>query len=302
MNGSPPRRAAAPWRPRQATARTAVVLAIAASASLGLVSGAQEPVLPEVLLSRQLAAAEGLQPGDVVQLAPDADGAGTRPFRVAGIYEPVPDPAQLGSLPRNVRLHLPDLLELTRRPGAPVGTEHVATVNIAVRDPADAERVAEEINRRMPGVAARPAADATGSAATFRVLQRFHLAIALVTIVASTVFLLALTIMLVDERRETVGVLRLIGLPVRRILVQVSLEGLLIAGAGGLFGLGLAVMSEALINAYFQWRYDTALLFVRITPSVAATALVIAVPLGAAATVAASWALMRRNALRLARR
>jgi hypothetical protein len=82
----------------------------------------------------------------------------------------------------------------------------------------------------------------------------------------------------------------------------VLLEGLLVAGAGALFGLALAVLSQRLINAFFQWRYDTALVFVRITPDVAATSAAIAVPLGAAATVLASWALLRRSGLRLARR
>jgi ABC-type antimicrobial peptide transport system permease subunit len=154
----------------------------------------------------------------------------------------------------------------------------------------------------MPGILARPAADANSSAGAFVVLRRFHLAIAAVTIVAATVFLLALTIMLVDERRETVGVLRLIGLPVRRILFQVLLEGLMVAAIGAVFGLLLALLSERLINAFFQWRYDTALIFVRITRDVALTCVSIAVPLGAAATVLASWALLRRNALRLARR
>ena len=130
-------------------------------------------------------------------------------------------------------------------------------------------------------------------------LERFHFAIAAVTIVAATVFLLALTIMLVDERRETIGVLRLIGFPARRILLQVLVEGLVIASAGALFGLALALASEGLINRFFQWRYDTALLFVRVSPGVAATCLAIGVPLGALATVAASWALLRRGALRL---
>ena len=138
---------------------------------------------------------------------------------------------------------------------------------------------------------------------TFIVLERFHFAIAAVTIVAATVFLLALTIMLVDERRETVGVLRLIGLPVRRILV---------AGAARrrCWSPRRARCSaccwpsrpKALINRFFQWRYDTALVFVGITPRVGADCVWIAVPLGAAATVVASWALLRRNGLRLARR
>jgi putative ABC transport system permease protein len=134
------------------------------------------------------------------------------------------------------------------------------------------------------------------------VLRRFHLAIAIVTIVASTVFLLALTIMLVDERRATVGVLRLIGLPIRRILVQLFIEGILIATVGSLFGLVLSLVSEGVINRFFQWRYDTALIFVRVTPEVAAICVAIAVPLGVSATVVASWALLRRNGLRLARR
>jgi ABC-type antimicrobial peptide transport system permease subunit len=94
----------------------------------------------------------------------------------------------------------------------------------------------------------------------------------------------------------------LIGLPVRRILLQVLIEGVLVAAVGAVFGLILAVASERLINFFFQWRYDTALIFVHVTPRVAATCVWIAVPLGAAATVMASWALLRRNGLRLARR
>jgi putative ABC transport system permease protein len=255
----------------------------------------------EILVSRQLAEADGLAVGDTVRLATTADGARAQTFRIAGIYEPTPDPARLGSVPREVRLHLPDLLELTRPPETPAGTEHVETINVALRDPADARAFARDVSARLPGVFAEPAAEA-GDAGPFLVLERFHLAIAAVTIAAATVFLLALTIMLVDERRETVGILRLIGLPVRRILVQILLEGALIAAAGSLFGLVLAAASEVAINRFFQWRYDTTLVFVRITPDVAALCLAIAVPLGAIATVAASWALLRRNALRLARR
>ena len=108
--------------------------------------------------------------------------------------------------------------------------------------------------------------------------------------------------MLVDERRATVGILRLIGLPAQRILVQLVLEGLLIAALGAVFGIILALASEQVINAFFQWKYDTALVFVRITPRVATICTAIAVPLGAGATVAASWALLRRNGLSLARR
>ena len=281
----------------------AIVL-LAASPSTWLGAGrleAQHAPIADILVSRQLAEAEHLAIGDVVQLATTSDGKQTTDFRIAGIYEPTPDPSRLGTVPRQVRLHLPDLLALSRPPDAAAGSEHVSTINVALADPEDAAHFARDVANRMPGVTARRSADAEDAAA-FVVLERFHLAIAIVTIVAATVFLLALTIMLVDERRETVGVLRLIGLPARRILLQIFLEGALIASAGSLFGLVLAVGSQALINRFFQWRYDTALVFVRITPDVAALCLAIAIPLGAIATVAASWTLLRRNALRLARR
>jgi predicted lysophospholipase L1 biosynthesis ABC-type transport system permease subunit len=264
-------------------------------------SAAQAPVLPEILVSRQLAEAEHLRVGATVRLSPVVDGSGGREFLVAGIYEPTPDPERLGQVPREVRLHLPDLLDLNRPSDMLAGAEPIDGINVTLTNPAAARAFARSVQSAMPGLVARPANE-SAPAGPFRVLEQFHLAIATVTIVAATVFLLALTIMLVDERRETVGILRLIGLPVRRILVQILFEGLLVAGVGAVFGLMLALLSEGLINTFFQWRYDTALVFVHISRDVAAKCIGIAVPLGAGATVCASWALLRRNGLRLARR
>ena len=299
------RRRVGPDRSPQPLVRPGLLVRFLAVLGLWLVptlASAQEARPADVLVSRQLAESENLTVGSVVRLATDAAGTRAREFRIAGIYEPTPDPSRLGQVPRSVRLHLPDLLEMTRPVDIPAGAEYVSSVNVALVDPKDADQFAKDVNARLPGVLALPAGEAAGSAGPFRVLERFHLAIAVVTIIAATVFLLALSIMLVDERRETVGVLRLIGLPVRRILMQILLEGLLVAGVGAIFGLILALLSEQLINQFFQWRYDTALVFVRITRDVALTCVTIAVPLGASATVVASWALLRRGGLRLARR
>ena len=126
-------------------------------------------------------------------------------------------------------------------------------------------------------------------------LERFHLAIAIVTVVASSIFLLALMLMLVDERRETVGILRLIGFRRRRILLHVLAEGVVIALAGALFGILLCVAFQGGINRFFQWRYDTALVFVRITPLIALRSVVLSVPLGVLAVVASSWTLLGRD-------
>jgi putative ABC transport system permease protein len=281
----------------------AVALAVSAIADIVLI--AQVPAAQDarpVLVSRHLAEAEGLRVGQVIRLSPSADGTGAQRFLVQGIFEPTPDPLRLGAVPRKVRLHLADLLELTRAPDTPAGGERVEGINVRLADPSDARAFSRDVSSRMPGLFAQPAEGASGSRGPFVVLERFHLAIAVVTIVAATVFLLALTVMLVDERRPTVGVLRLIGLPRRRIVAQLFIEGVLVASLGAVFGLALALSSERFINQFFQWYYDTALVFVRITPSVAATCAAMAIPLGVGATVAASYALLRDNVLRLARR
>jgi putative ABC transport system permease protein len=277
-----------------------VALIAAATVAVALQAAAD---VPSILISRQLSETEHLRVGDLVKLGTSADGSGAvQQFRIAGIYEPTPDPARLGAVIREVQMHLPDLLNLTRAPDTPAGSEYVQSINVALVNGADAYAFSRDVQARMPGVDAQPTSGAAESTGPFIVLRRFHLAIAIVTIVASTVFLLALTIMLVDERRAADGILRLIGLPIRRIIVQLFIEGVLIATVGSIFGLILSLLSEGLINGFFQWRYDTALIFVRVTPQVAAICVAIAVPLGVSATVVASWALLRRNGLRLARR
>lgn len=277
----------------------AVALAAAAG---GRETAADANAPPDVLVSRQLADALNIAAGASLRLSPDASGANARDFRVAGVYEPVADPMRINQSKHEVRLHLPDLIGMTADAADPLSAEAVDAINVSLVNPDESQAFARDVAVRIPGIVARPARGASGEARTFVVLERFHLAIAIVTIAASTVFLLALSVMLVDERRETIGLLRLIGLTTGRILAQVLVEGLLIAAAGSLFGLGLAVASQGVINRYFQWHYDTALVFVRITPNVALRCVGLAVPLGALASVAASWVLLRRDLLSLARR
>jgi putative ABC transport system permease protein len=202
------------------------------------------------------------------------------------------------------RLHLPDLLSLTADPADPLDVESVTAINVTLKDPADADAFARDVSAAIPipQLTARPAQGGEGSATVFVVLDRFHFAIAVVTVIASTVFLLALMVMLVEERRGTVGILRLIGLRKSRILLQVFAEGLLIATAGALFGVVFAAALQGAVNAFFQWRYDTALIFVRITPQIALRSVLLAIPLGVLASLISSWTLLRSNVLDLARR
>jgi putative ABC transport system permease protein len=265
---------------------------------------AQGEQLPAILISRQLATAEQLRVGDAVSLSSKPDGTAPRQFRVAGIYEPVADPMRLAVRRHEARLHLSDVLSLTADLSDPLSAESVTAINVKLTDPRDADSFARDVSARIPiaQLTARAAQGGEGSATVFVVLDRFHFAIAIVTMVASTVFLLALMLMLVEERRGTVGILRLIGLRKSRILLQVFAEGLLIAVAGAAFGILFAAALQGAVNAFFQWRYDTSLVFVRITPRIALRCVLLAVPLGVLASVISSWTLLRSNVLELARR
>jgi putative ABC transport system permease protein len=276
---------------------------------LGLATAAAAPVAepapgspPAILLSRQLIAAEHLKLGEIVMLSSDPAGGNARPFRVVGSYEPVPDPARLGEARLEARLHLPDLLQLRGNTREPATSESVAAINVRLVEPGDAPAFARELSARLPGVVVRPTLQDDRSVDVMAILDRFHMAIALVTLVASSLFLLALMVMLVDERRGMVAVLRLIGLRRVRILQHVVVEGLVIACAGAAFGVALAALLEGVFNRFFEWRFDTSLVFVHVTPRIAWRSALLAVPLGVLATVLSSWSLLRGDAATLTRR
>jgi putative ABC transport system permease protein len=257
---------------------------------------------PGILVSRQLAESRQLRVGDVIRLSPNPSGTDSREFRIDGTYEPLADPMRFAQRHFEARLHLPDLISLTADPANPNASDTVTSINVALVDPSQARSFARDVAARSPGMVARPTSAPDERTSTFVVLDRFHLAIAIVTVIGSAVFLLALMVMLVDERRSTVGILRLIGFTRGRILIQVFSEGALIALAGTAFGVLFAFAAQRFFNEFFQWRYDTSLVFLRITPRVAVQSVLLAVPLGILASVIASWTLLRQQLLALIRR
>jgi len=251
---------------------------------------------PAILVSRQLAARAHLKAGDLVSLSTEIGATGGRQFRIAGVYEPTPDPMRFTAERLEARLHLPDLVDIVADPSDPASREAVSGINITLADAEDARQFALDLATRAPGVIARQTARA-GDDDPFVVLERFHVAISIVTMIAGTAFLLALMVIRAEERRETVGILRLVGISRRTLLASVAIEGLIVAAMGAVFGILLACVSEGLVNRVFQARYDTALVFVRVTPSIAMRAIVVAAPLGILAGIGASWTLLRREVL-----
>jgi putative ABC transport system permease protein len=257
--------------------------------------------VPSVLFSRQLLKAAHLAVGDLVLLAADPAGARAARFRIAGVYEPTPDPLKFNVERLEARLHLPDLIQLTATPSDPQSAEWVTAVNVRLANPADAERFASDLARQSVGLAARATAR-TREGDPFTVLERFHVAIAAVTMVGSTAFLLALMVIRAEERRDILGMLRLIGISRRSIVLEIIVEGVIVAIVGALFGVLLAAGAQYGINRFFQARYDTTLVFVRVTASIVVRCLVIALPIGIVTGAAAAWTLLRRVPASLMRR
>jgi putative ABC transport system permease protein len=260
------------------------------------------PGLPQILLSRQLAEQASLRVGDTVTIAADAHGTGAKQFQVAGIFEPTPDPMRFTSRRLEARLHLPDLLTMTATPGDPSSTESVRAINVKLVDPGTAEAFETALMARVPGAFSRVTTRAQDGSDPFPVLERFHLAVAIVTVLGSTAFLLALMVMRAEERREIIGIVRLIGVSQRFVLLVVLAEGMLIAAAGAVFGVLVAKAAEGSVNRFFQWRYDTTLVFVRVTARIALQSVALAVPLGILAGLVGSWTLLRRDIVSLVRR
>ena len=218
---------------------------------------------------------------------------------MAGVYEPTPDPMRFNVERLEVRLHLDDLAGIAADPEDPSSADTLSAVNVRLAGPSGTA-FSRALSARAPFVVTnRPGGS---ESATFVVVDRFHKAIALVTVIGSTAFLLALMVIRAEERKETVGVLRLIGISRKTILTEVVVEGLVVAIAGAIFGVVFAALAQSGVNKFFQARYDTTLIFMRVTPAIALRSILVALPVGVIAGTVASWLLLRRGTTTLVRR
>lgn len=247
----------------------------------------------EVLVERAFASRAGLQTGAMLRIG---DGpAAPCPARVAGTFEPPADPATLTRERPRLLLHLPDLGRLAGR------VDEVDRFSLKLRESADAaalDSITRLVGALMPGAQVLGADElAERSSATFRVIQRFHVAIAWITLSASGVFLACLMTLRVQQRRLPVAALRLGGVSRRTLFAWLLLETALISAFGGLVGLGIGHLASRAINAFYQRRYDTSLLFSLIGPESMIPAFVLAVVLGLGAGAIAAALLLQTDPL-----
>ena len=146
----------------------------------------------DLALERSTAEHLGLGVGDTVRLGTAPDSL-LRLGVVRAIYQPRPDPAEIARRALQARFHLPDLADLL---GAP---DRVDRFGLALAPGISPDSAAAELNRSAFGFRAYPSAEiASESSQTFKVVSRFHRAIAVITIVASAVFLLCVMLLKVE--------------------------------------------------------------------------------------------------------
>jgi putative ABC transport system permease protein len=247
--------------------------------------------IPEIAVERHLARELGLSVGDTLRLGATPDTVATL-VRVAAVYEPRPDPAEIAKRERHLRMHMPDLASLLRLP------DRVDRLSIGLNPGISSDSAVAALNRTAFGYRAyATAAIASESSQTFLVVSRFHRAIAVITIVASAVFLLCIMLLKVEERRLDAAVMRFIGVRRRTIFGALLLEAAVVAAFGSILGTGLAYLAGAATNAYYGRFFDTTLIFSLITPDLVLFSVALSLALGIAAGAVAARRLVHTRPL-----
>ena len=184
-------------------------------------------------------------------------------------------------------MHVPDLASLLRLP------DRVDRLSIGLNPGISSDSAVATLNRTAFGYRAySTAAIASESSQTFLVVSRFHRAIAVITIVASAVFLLCIMLLKVEERRLDAAVMRFIGVRRRTIFGALLLEAAVVAAFGSILGTGLAYLAGEATNAYYGRFFDTRLIFSLITPQLVLFSVALSLALGIAAGALAAWRLV----------
>ena len=241
----------------------------------------------DVALPRPTAEALGLGVGDTIRLGTSPDSI-RRLAVVTAVYEPRPDPSEISRQAYGIRLHLPDLADM-------LGTgDRVDRFGVGLRPGVPADSATAALNANAFGFRAYSSAViASQSSRTFLVVSRFHRAIALITIVASAVFLLCIMLLKVEERRLDAAVMRFVGVRRQTIFGALVLEAALVALVGSVVGAGIALVAGAVTNAYYQRFFDTELVFSLITGRILLFGVGLSLGLGLVTGAVAAWRLVR---------
>jgi putative ABC transport system permease protein len=253
--------------------------------------GAPQP--RTIAIDEALAARANLKVGDRVSVSARPGAAGDTVI-VGAIVRRGADPSEVARGDLRVRMHL-DQLQAVSGYG-----DRVDRFAIATTPGADIPRLIDRINRVAFGFKAYESREiAVETSRTFQVVSRFHRAIGIITIVASSVFLLCIMILKVEERRRDIAALRLMGISRATVVRAIIIEAALVAVLGSALGVMLGWIVSQVVNWHYQALYQTPLAFSIVTPPTVIFAVGLSLVLGIAAGVVASLRLVRTPPLQL---
>lgn len=246
-----------------------------------------------IAIDTRLAEDLGLAVGATVRLSA-VPGAPADSAVVSAIFERKADPAEVARREYRIRTHLGQLQQLL---GA---DDRVDRFAVGVRDGVSIDSAVARINHVAFGFRAHPSkAVAVKSSRTFQVVERFHTAIGIITVVASAVFLLCLLLLSVEERKRDVAALRLLGISQGTVVRAIVIEAAIVSLIGSALGAVIGWIASLIVNAHFQQVYRTPLLFALLTPQIFAFATLLSLTLGIGAGALAAWRLVRTPPLTL---
>ncbi|MDP9203976.1 MAG: FtsX-like permease family protein [Gemmatimonadota bacterium] len=287
-----------------------MLLALASSLLLQVTSPALQArpgQLRTIAIDEAFAAQAHLRVGDTVTVSaraatsntpradrPDAPSPNVETVIIGAIVKRGADPSDVARGDLRVRMHL-DQLQRVSGYG-----DRVDRFAIATTPSADGARLIDRINHVAFGFKAYRSRDiAVETSRTFQVVSRFHRAIGVITIVASSVFLLCIMVLKVEERRRDIAALRLMGISRSSVVQSIVIESALVAVLGSVLGVALGWAASLLVNWHYQALYRTPLEFSIVTPPIVAFAVSLSLLLGVGAGLLASLRLVHTPPLQL---
>jgi len=260
-----------------------------------------------IAIDEALAERAKLKIGDTVTVSPrpgTPDAAGDTEIGAPGpaveivvigaIVRRGADPSEVARGDLRVRMHLDQSQRISGY------GDRVDRFAIATTPSADVARTIDRINHVAFGFRAFRSRDiAVETSRTFQVVSRFHRAIGVITIVASSVFLLCIMVLKVEERRRDIAALRLMGISRSSVVRSVIIESALVAVLGSILGVALGWAASLFVNWHYQELYRTPLEFSIVTPPIVVFAVSLSLLLGVGAGLLASLRLVRTPPLEL---
>ncbi len=236
-----------------------------------------------VILGETLAQLLGKHPGDRIELTGQI-------FTVMGISK---QPSALDD--RSVIMPLSVMQQLVGREGKVSGF-HIRVER--PQDPAWLSEIKSRLSAGFPELTFVESSDVASNASVTRLLRAITWGSSTIALVMAFVSVLNTLLMSVSERTREIGLLSAIGWSSTRVITMIVLEGLLMASAGAMLGVGLGLLGLQRIMAHPKMG---GLIQPEVTMMLIVQAVVLALVIGALGGVYPAWRATRLRPMELLR-